>query len=508
MTNKKSYYKNLVPGQYQLGDIVMGHGTNIIVEGFDAKPYDINAQDYQVTRSDEVRFGYDSFKPTSIEMNMQVIYNWLLDPFKATRTNFWHNMPSVGDLATEWRGNDIRNTWGEMKPLYFCGRDGIGKMIYGRPGQFSSEKAAENATMVKCVGEFRRADTLSYSAVENYVALSSNAAPQYIRRTLGDADTWFRIVGYGPLTNPIITVGNSQIQLDLSVAADEFFEVSSYPWQRRAVDSNRNNIRNSLVGTTPYLDTMKIPPSIYVPVRWSSSELNTWVPYMGNSNWSVDIEDKTFWGVPDGFTNINGAVKVRFDLFNSTGPTLYLAGRAGLIARTDAAIYNAQKFNTDTQYMQARIVEPCFGRSGMVIMSNITMTSFAMLEVSSGLSNNKLIIRSGTAYNNLSVARATYTNNAVLGWKETDIVGFGYTPSTKTYTAYLNGTAVATWVDSTNIVPTSGNNRYSGFIFDIDGTLLSLGTGFKDITAYDNVVVPADTGSVYLFWRDAWSAID
>lgn len=86
----------LLPGQYQLGDLVMGKHTNIIVTNFEAQPYDVNAQDYQISRSDEMRFGSDHFKPTSVQMTMEVIYNKLLEPFAASDPNFGAtNRPSM-----------------------------------------------------------------------------------------------------------------------------------------------------------------------------------------------------------------------------------------------------------------------------------------------------------------------------------------------------------------------------------------------------------------------------
>lgn len=254
-----SYYKNLVRGQYQIGDIVFGRGTNIIVEQFDAKPYDVNAQDYQVSRTDEMRFGYDNFKPTTVEIQMQVIYNWLLDPYKGTRTNFWHNMPTVNDLATEWRGNDVRSSWGALKPLYYCGRDNIGKIIFGRPGQFSAEKVTSQSTFVKCVGEFRRSDTYSYTATEYATTMTSNST---ITRTLGNADTWFRVVINGPATNPSVQVGNGTIQVMTTLASGKSLEISSYPWARRVVNSDGVNLRSSVTGASTYLDKMTLPMGI------------------------------------------------------------------------------------------------------------------------------------------------------------------------------------------------------------------------------------------------------
>lgn len=248
----------LTKGQYQIGNIVMGAGTNLIVTSFDAQSYDINAQDYQISRSDEIRFGVDTFKPTTISMNIEVIYNWLLDPFKNTIPNFWENKPTVSDLASEWRGDDVRDNWGLIKPLFYCGRDNIEKMIFGRPGQFTSEKLSHLSTVIKCVAEFRRADTYSYSVEENSLPLSAFSNTD-VGRYVGDTDAWCKIILRGPATNPGVRVGSTSIFLETTIAPGEAIEINSYPWSRRVVTSNGINIRNTLSGNSVYLDKLKIP---------------------------------------------------------------------------------------------------------------------------------------------------------------------------------------------------------------------------------------------------------
>lgn len=493
----------LSSGQYKIGGITFGKQTNVMVESFDAKPYDVNIQDYQVSRSDEIRFGYDSFKPTTIEIKMTVIYNWLLDPYKATNPNFWANKITVDNLATEWRGNNIRNTWGDMKPLYYCGRDGITKVIYGRPGQFTSEKVDKNSTLVNCVAEFRRADTLVYASTESGLALTNS--PQTISRTRGDAPAWVRVVGTGPLTNPTINVGSYSISLNKTFATGEVFEVNAYPWSRRVVDASGNNLRNALIGTSSYLDTFKIQPTTPTLVSWTAGNVNQWVPYMGNANWSVTSEDLDERQLPSTFLIVSGKPIIKIDLLNPAGPTRYITGRS--TGQTDSALYTAGSYNTTTQVVQARLIKPFFGRSGLIMMSNLSMTNFALLEVSSGINNNKLTIRVGSGYNNVSDAKAIYTSSRA--WNESDILKFTYTPGTKTFTGYLNGVSVVSWADSGNLVTANATtNKYIGFIFDLDQTLFSqAGVGFTDITAWDNVSVPASTGSVNLYWRDAWSTI-
>lgn len=242
----------LTKGQYQLGDIVMGANTNIIVTGFEVQPYDINAQDYQISRTDEMRFGYDSFKPTSIQMTMEVIYNWLLPPFQNTIPNFWKDKPTVNDLAQEWRANDVRTQWGQIKPLFYCGRDNVNKMIFGRPGQFSAEKPSHLSTVVKCVGEFRRADTLNYTVEEYVVQLGPNTV---LNRNGGDSETWCRLIINGA-NNPVLSINGKTVEI---VASASVIELSSYPWSRRVVSDTGVNLRSALSTSSAYLDKITLP---------------------------------------------------------------------------------------------------------------------------------------------------------------------------------------------------------------------------------------------------------
>lgn len=261
---------NLVPGQWQLGNIIIGTGTNIKMEDTDVKPYDINAQDYQVARSDETRFGFDFFKPTTIELTFNVLSNYLLPEFEGSIPNFWHGMPTINDVAAEWRGDDVRNIWGQLKPLYTCSKlDEIQKVVFGRPGQFNftANDFWDRGLAVKCVAEFRRADTLVYSAEENSVPVGSGIG---VTRLAGDGpDAWMQVIITGPTTNPTIAVGSKSLTINHSVPSGHFLTVSSYPWERYAVDSTGVNLAANITGANKYLDQLRIPHGVETEVTVS-----------------------------------------------------------------------------------------------------------------------------------------------------------------------------------------------------------------------------------------------
>lgn len=518
--------RNLISGQYQIGNLIFGRGTTVPVETFDIKPYDVNPQDHQVSLSDEIRFGIDSFKPTTIEVTFHVLYNKLLPGYEDAFENFWEDMPKASHFQREWRFDEGRKIWGSIKPLYCCGKDDVTRMVYGRPRQFTYAKDSDYSETVQCLGQFQRSDTLAYTAKESYIELAGGVLPWYLTRTGGDSDTWFRILAYGPMTNPKFTVGIHSIELDYEIEEGEALEISSYPWMRRAVDSKRINLAAYLIGKSEYLDRMIVPYGQEVPVRWTSEELNTWMPDLGNQTWEQDIQDLKFGPLPSYFTTLMGKATVRYDLFNSVQfgapimtPSKYI--NANIFQATTAIIDNTHQFNSGDQYSEARLTE-ILGRSGIVIMSNDDMTNYGMVEVNADLFQHSMTIRAGgTSPTNIGPIRAEYVHTPAA-FSEFDVVGIGYEEDTSTFTAYLNREPVCTWPDTTHVVNQA--NRHQGYIFDIAGDLLTQGIGFRSLLSYDRAggipspIVPGElppgpppagspVGRAFLFWHDAWSTI-
>jgi len=518
-TNQLLY--NLVPGQYQLGSRIIGRGTTVRVESCDIKPYDQNNQDYQVSRADEIRFGEDSLKPSTIELTFDVINNKMRPGYESLKPNFWAEMPRVEEFANMWRNDKNRKVAGSMTALYICGKDGLTRIVTGRPGQFTYSKQEVYDEFTQCLAEFRRNDTLAYTAVEAVQELELSAEPVYLMRETGDGpDTWLRLLLVGPLTNPVITVGDQQIKLDYEIEEGNAVEISSYPWQRRAVDANGVNLASNLVGDTQYLDKFVLPYMTPIPLRWTSDEVNTMVPALGDVSWAEDIDGYSMFALPPGFTQIHGNTIVRFDLFNfSLAAPLTITPRKyigpGAFQTKCASIYSAKKFNTPNQRAQAQLVNEglWIGQSVLSIMTNADMTQLVgvMVDCQIGINTNWLRIVSGS-WDNLTV-RATWQNPNTLGFNEHNHIGIEYDPDTKTYTALFHDGVtdwqeVCAWLDEDEIIPTGNLNRYEGTIFDAGGGLGILqGAGFCNLVAYDTLQEPEQTGQVFLMWRDSWSTI-
>lgn len=491
---------NLGPGQYQLGDLIFGRGTRYKVESVEIQPYEVNPQDFQVSQSDEIRFGRDTFKPASIMFTMSVLLNRALPNVGkyagSPNLDFSNELNLVPELQREWRADDIRSNWGQLKPLRWCDRDGNVRRIYGRPRKFQYSKVSANSDFVKVVAEFKCSDTLSYDDTEMYVELEPDAAPVMLTRQKGNASSWLRLLLLGPIDHPVITVGTQQIELNYDLVAGELVEISSYPWQRRAINDGGYNLSPLLIGETQYLDRLKLPEAgVPCPVRWTAESMNTWVPTIQNQTWSDSMDDLSYRNISSEFSMITGQIYIFWRFYTSK----FIGGRGP----RGAGLYNKKQFNSATQYAEVRIASLHTGRTGLVIMSNDTMTDFACLEIENGASTKSLKICSGSSPSTI-VTQATYSPPG-FNWSLYDRAAIGYDPDTKIYTAYLNGNAVTTWHDTFPEVATGSNNRHQGIIVSMDNIGAYPGCGVDNLVAYDNDQSGITyEGSVVLLWRDAY----
>ena len=262
-------------GQYKIGNLVMGPYTPFKIESIDIANYEINAQDFQTQSSDELRFGTDTLKPAPIQLTINVLANRPLHNIRGLinqNSTMTFNEPTLSDLQREWRAEDIRFQWGALKPLLFCGTDGITRQFYGRPGKFTYKMQRQvRSDYYQAIAEFRRADTLCYSDTEYYVTLSNT--PTNYTRVRGDAPSWVRFLITGPVTNPVIDFGAQQLSLDTVIPAGKLVEISSYPWARRIVNSDGLSLAAYNSSADPYLDKIKFQAGVTTQISWTGTGL-------------------------------------------------------------------------------------------------------------------------------------------------------------------------------------------------------------------------------------------
>jgi hypothetical protein len=238
-------------------------------------------QDYQVAGTNEIKFGQDTLKPMPLQMKINVRVNKLHEGMAAlvreTRSLNFDNDPNLSDLQREWRAPGVLGNWNVIKPLYFCGTDGITRQFFGRPGKFAYKKHKIRASQYyQCTAEFRRSDTFGYEQIESYVQLAPNS-PQILFGTRGTAPSWSRWLIYGPANVPIIDFGNKQWQLNYNILPGDVVEVSSYPWSRRVLNLAGQSLSPYLQSNDYlYLDdeSWKIQNSTNTEVSWNATGTN------------------------------------------------------------------------------------------------------------------------------------------------------------------------------------------------------------------------------------------
>lgn len=265
--------KNLRPHQFQIGELVFGAHTQYLVRGIKVGSYNVKDQDFQVAQANEIRMGQDALQAVPITFTIGVKDNAPMRyiPNTLPADLVLKSSKLLPALQKEWKADEVRQQWGELKPLSFCDGYGSTRRIYGRPRKFEYTRKTPMSQWNNVTAEYARIDTLSYAETESAVSLVNGADPAFYTRDGGDAHAWYRILLYGPMRDPVIDVGVDNFVLDHDIAAGDYVEISSYPWQRRVVDNNGINLRRRLIGNTKYLDVPKLPPNTSIPMSWSAT---------------------------------------------------------------------------------------------------------------------------------------------------------------------------------------------------------------------------------------------
>ncbi|WP_052336148.1 hypothetical protein [Mycobacterium canetti] len=264
---------NLVPGQYQIGSTIFGAHTQYPVLEVKPQSYNVNNQDFQVSQANEIQMGQDTLQAGVITFTIGVRDNAPMPHITGG------TLPAglvdkssllMSRLQGEWKADDVRQQWGQLKPITYRNWYGQTRRIYGRPRKFESKPKTRTSQFYRATAEYARIDTLTHNDTESLVSLVVDDNPVVHTRAGGDAAAWYRVLLTGPMSQPQITVGDNHIWLDMDILAGVVVEVSSYPWQRRIIDSNGVNHRNKLIGNTKYLDKLQLPAATPIGMAWTA----------------------------------------------------------------------------------------------------------------------------------------------------------------------------------------------------------------------------------------------
>lgn len=234
---------------FQFQDLVFGLGQPVAVdgEGWDIGTDSVEDQDAFNIFGDSVSFGTDSREPALWSWTGHTdLARFSDDALEATR-----------QLGRRWLAKDLRQP-GVVVPLFYA-VGGRTRVVFGRPRTFS--QTMDNGIIkgnIPVQFEFKRADTLFYgnelfgvdisidpqesTGIETpltfpLTTLSTIANPGTIASVGGDELAPFTAQIHGPVTNPRISnaSGDWELQLMITLEADEYVTISTYPWGARAV---------------------------------------------------------------------------------------------------------------------------------------------------------------------------------------------------------------------------------------------------------------------------------
>lgn len=517
--------RNLEPGQYQIGNFVFGAGTQFNVEEFIVAGWEINVQDQQASLSDELRFGSDSFRPNPIQITMSATRNRTLPNVAGMLSNpaeldfTWDRR--IGDFTAEWRADEIRKEWGELKPLYVCRPDGSVVQVYGRPGKLAVSRESPKSLTRNIVAEYRRSDTLAYNEYEWYLQARYGESKTLFRNAYfgqGDAACWLRFVLVGPMEHPIIQLGDITIDFDYELEAGDVVEINSYPWSRRCVRLN-DGLNLSAYLVTPYLEKLNFPVNKPINLSWNATNVNSQVEVRNFSSYGNTTE-----GLPssDWYTTNYGSGTGQYKI--TSGQMVWTD--SGNSARLGTSIFKLPTL-TEYQVVAANLAtlpegpllgsEECSNR--IIGQSNSTGTEYVYWDISYnyfwfGYHKNGVDYQLSQRYKFSTFAAiwqkfwtdlwADITNTSV-NWKiEAE---FGTGAGSLTSTLRINDSHVFSFTDTSGLG--LGSNHYTGLGMRATSRFAGQSTPGKWSTfrMRDNNVVPVNISAVYMFWRDAWQNI-
>lgn len=172
-------------------------------------------------------------------------------------------------LAQVWRADAVRSKPGAVAELR-ASYDGRERLIYGRPRRLAtdfSDVAVNN--FVAAQADFAAIDDLFYAPEEDSISfgivpvlggglvaplssplsttLTSDRSQAF--RVDTEMPVWPVVRIDGPVTNPVVNIGDVVLEVRLDLLYDEWVEIDTRPWARSALRNGTANVSGSVRGT-------------------------------------------------------------------------------------------------------------------------------------------------------------------------------------------------------------------------------------------------------------------
>lgn len=254
-------------------DFTFGRGTNVHVESVDFGETTMELATVAQPRADGVRFGRGYFRGRVIIFTGNIL----------NRSSETAAPETLDQLSTAWQPDEIRLTPGAVTSLRW-NRAGRTRRVYGRPTRVASTSGRTTQGWIPFVAEFQCVDHLYYSDAEAVEVISiippevgglegdligdliasSEGAGQRGLLSQGTKPGWLICQVNGPIINPTIEmVGRWKIELDLTLASDQYVIVDPTPWNRSVLRNDNANMSGAIrSGNSARLSQMKIFPGV------------------------------------------------------------------------------------------------------------------------------------------------------------------------------------------------------------------------------------------------------
>jgi hypothetical protein len=198
--------------------------------------------------------------------------------------------PNLADLQREWRAEETLMQPGVLSSrLLFCGTvtESFANSLVAQANSRTKNIKQVDSLYLSSARQSSGDQTPSHTQITEYLrGLRIMILPQTITRVNGNAIVMASIYHrWSSLAHPIINFGDRQIELDTThpdlatvypsgiIPAGVGVEISSYPWERRVVDSNGISLASYIVTDRPYLDTIRFPYNSPTVISWTGTSL-------------------------------------------------------------------------------------------------------------------------------------------------------------------------------------------------------------------------------------------
>lgn len=264
---------DLEVGQFELNGLAFGGENDPVLVppgGFDPGGPTWRDQDAENPTADIMLFGRDRLTPGSWQFSFQ------------TNTNSTSaGLAALDSIAREWRGDAYRNNPSNVGVLRYNMGSGT-RRVYGRPRRYAQSVGDLTFQGVsEAVGDFQLADTHTYADEARNIdisiipgvtrgissplsgKLSSILAGEQARSVAdigGTARAPFVAVIYGPIRDPWLTEDNWKLELDLTLAYDQYVVIDTRSFACTVTRNDGANLAGRLTRNSTRLTECRLKP--------------------------------------------------------------------------------------------------------------------------------------------------------------------------------------------------------------------------------------------------------